>query len=89
MFSSKFFVFFSRSGDLICSPLSEGVKNARVCLVSLILMTANNRVFQKVFFIFLILFFNSREAIAAIIGGIVVFFYNSKNLNCMGALCFL
>ena len=35
-----------------------------------------------VFFIF-----NSREAIAAIIGDIVVF-YNSKNLNCIGALSF-
>ena len=32
-------------------------------------------------------FFNSREAIAAIIGDIVVF-YNSKNLNCIGALSF-
>ena len=30
---------------------------------------------------------NSREAIAAIIGDIVVF-YNSKNLNCIGALSF-
>ena len=34
------------------------------------------------------LFINSREAIAAIIGDIVVF-YNSKKLNCIGALCFL
>ena len=33
------------------------------------------------------LVFNSREAIVAIIGEIVVFFYNSKNLNCIGALC--
>ena len=32
-------------------------------------------------------FINSREAIAAIIEDIVVF-YNSKNLNCIGALCF-
>ena len=32
-------------------------------------------------------FFNSRQAIAAIIGDIVVFF-NSKILNCIGALCF-
>ena len=31
---------------------------------------------------------NSREAIAATIGDIVVF-YNSKNLNCIGALSFL
>ena len=31
---------------------------------------------------------NSREAIVAIIGDIVVF-YNSKNLNCIGALSFL
>ena len=31
-------------------------------------------------------FFNSREAIAAIIGDIVDF-YNSKNLNCIGARC--
>ena len=30
---------------------------------------------------------NSPEAIAAIIGDIVVF-YNSKNLNCIGALSF-
>ena len=36
----------------------------------------------------LLLVFNSREAIAAIIGDIVVF-YNSKNLNCIGALSFL
>ena len=32
-------------------------------------------------------FFNSRQGIAAIIRNIVVF-YNSKNLNCIGALCF-
>ena len=32
-------------------------------------------------------FINSREAITAIIGDIVVF-YNSKNLNCIGALSF-
>ena len=33
------------------------------------------------------MFIDSREAIAAIIGDNVVF-YNSKNLNCIGALCF-
>ena len=34
-------------------------------------------------------FFNSRTAIAgAIIGLLLVFFYNSKNLNCIGALSF-
>ena len=35
-------------------------------------------------------FINSRTAIAgAIIGLLLVFFYNSKNLNCIGALSFL
>ena len=37
--------------------------------------------------ILVLLVFNSREAIAAIIGEVVVF-YNSKNLNCIGALSF-
>ena len=33
--------------------------------------------------------FNSRTAIAgAVIGLLLVFFYNSKNLNCIGALYF-
>ena len=37
---------------------------------------------------FKLLMFNSREAIAAIIADIVVFFNNSMNLNCIGALSF-
>ena len=35
------------------------------------------------------LFFNDREAIAAFIGDIVVFFYNPKHLDSIGVLSFL
>ena len=33
--------------------------------------------------------FNSRTAIAEAIIGLLLVFYNSKNLNCIGALSFL
>ena len=36
----------------------------------------------------LIIFINSRTAIAGAIIGLLLVFYNSKNLNCIGALCF-
>ena len=36
----------------------------------------------------IVIFFNGREAIAAVIGDILVY-YDSKNLNCIGALSFL
>ena len=46
------------------------------------MFVANNN--EKLLFII----FNSRTAIAGAIIGLLLFFYNSKNLNCIGALSF-
>ena len=75
---------FSMIKICLCFPCSS-FSIIEICLLyvsqQLLLLQCNRSSFCLVF--------NSRTAIAGAIIGLLLVFYNSKNLNCIGALSFL